>query len=899
MKNFTSLFLLGVAVGAYAQSDPSWDVRTPVGYSLSARADAGMVAFDSKLYILGGYDGCGPKNFSEYDPATGALAQLPRLGSGCANPITGAVMFYVGGKIYSFSGNGLNRYDIATASWTMLSLAAGLLPDTGFQIGNVLYIASKSGNGFFAYDTTTDTYAQKADLPDAANRREAISFSVDGKGYYGGGTVAPTNGCTTENGCFLTSFYEYDPVADTWTARAPMPQSIVFGTAVGYGGMGYAGLGEVYSPVLMQRVKSSKWFRFDPAANAWSAMQNFMGASDTDYYNTFSETASALLDGDIYIFGGKGNGNYNNYTDNVYKYDIGANAWSLVDGDPGKNRTEAAGFYLDGKIYIGGGHDSEALNDFWQYDIASDSWTQKANLPFPHTQRACVELNGKGYFIGGYGKSVTPTDDAWYLDTMLEYDPATDAFTAKAPYPARRAGMIAFVHNGKIYAGAGNTATGNPTNSFYMYDPVTDSWSPKAAVPFAQANLSFFVLGNTGYAISYYPQLLMAKYDFATDSWTTEPHTLDSSNSIDYTNQAFVLNGEAYVVHGAYDGGDRVSKYDPATSTWSHVTNVPFKNASQTIIAGGDEVFIGFGTAGVNGDAGELNSNNWASMRMGADVSDEIGLYYTHVSTTYTGSMFDCGTGLLNPGATVALYDDEGDLFASVRSTTTLSGSTCMEVSATSLSAPFQTHAANYGNGYVEEAMFLNKDLILKNNQSVVGGGVIRLYFTSAELQALVEAFNAAYNQNRTIAQVQIVKYFEYNAQDHDLSNNNIPSGYGLPVATLHPYGDDYYFEIAVTAENTVNGELRAALLTNVDLGVDAPVNARFTLYPNPAESILNISSPNGNAPDAILVTDLTGKRLLQAKGVSAVDIGGLSTGVYIVEVLSGTVRSAHKLVKK
>lgn len=902
MKKTTTVLLLGIAALAYSQNDPSWATRTPIGPSLSARADAGMVAFDNKLYILGGYDGCGPKNFVEYDPADGNVETLPSLGTGCANPITDGALFHLNGKVYTFSGIGLHVYDTTTESWTMLTLASGLLPDTGFAIGNTLYITSKSGNGFFAFDTQTNTYTQKANYPGDPNRRGAVSFAIAGKGYYGAGSTAGTNGCTSENNCFLNSFYEYDPVADTWTPKASLPTKLMFASAVSYDGKGYVGLGETYNATLVQRVKTAFWYRYDPVNDSWTAMQNFMGLSDNNYFNSVTEAAAAVIGDDIYVFGGRGFGDYNIYQDNISRYDVPTNTWSLVNADPGKNRTEAAGFYFDGTIYIGGGHDSEPLQDFWAYNIDDDSWTQRANLPSPHTQRACVELNGKGYFIGGYGKSVPisgPDPEANYVANLLEYDPVANTFTEKAPYPAKRGGMIAMVHNGKIYAGGGNSATGNPVNSFYMYDPQSNTWTAKASMPFAQANLAHFVLEDIGYVVTHSPTPLVAKYDFATDTWTTESHNLSNFSALDATNQAFVFDGEAYIVHGAYNEGDQLSKYNPATSTWTPVNNVPFKHASHTLIATPDEVYFGFGTSGVNGEFGELNTNEWASVRFGADVSEETGLYYSHVSTSYTGSQNDCGTGLMPNGTVVSIYDEDGDLFAALQSTTTIFPSTCLEVDSRPLTEPYATDAANYGNGIVENAMFLNKDLLLKQNNTVGTGGTIRLYATAAELAQFVLDFNETYGASKTLADLQVVKYFEFAMNDHDVTNNNQPLGYRILNATLQTYGDDYYFELVGQNENNpINGEVRIALLTGEDLGITTVDAASFTLYPNPAASDLHVRSTHNLPVDRLTVIDLTGKVVARADGPE-LQVASLAPGLYLMEIKSGDAVIRKKFIRK
>lgn len=849
-----------------------------------------MVAIDNNLYILGGYANCAPKNLVQYDTQTAAITQLKNLGFGCSNPISDGVLFTLGTKIYSFHGNGNNVYDLATNEWTSYPFATGLLPDTGFMIGNVIYITSKTGNVFYAFDTVTNTFTQKADYPGTPNRRGAMSFDIGGKGYLAGGAVSGTNACTNEVGCFTGTVYEYDPVTDVWATKTSMPKAIVFGSAISHNGKGYAGLGEIYGgTIALGRLKSPFWYEYDPVTDAWTAMQNYMNLST--YSNTVAESSIAKINDEIYIFGGRSKGVYNTYKDNIAKYNVTTNTWSSVNEDPGKNRTEAAGFYVNGKIYIGGGEDSEELIDFWEYDTATDAWIQKANLPTTHTQRACVELDGKGYFIGGYGKSIpsTPSNpNANYLNTVLEYDPATDVFIEKAPLPFKRSGMVAMVHDGKIYAGLGRNFNGAPTATFNMYDPQTNTWTVKPTAPFTGDNLSHFVLGNKGYVITYSPIPLIGKYDFETDTWTTVPNTIGACGAI-YSNQAFVFNGEAYLATC-----NRLLKMNAADDTWSQVSNIPFASQGNSIISTPVETYFGFGVGGETAGLGIHHSNMWSSLKFGANVSAAVGLYATS-NSNFSG--FDCNSGSLVNGAKYAVNDENGDLFMAVQAQPSANISACMEVSSVALTTPFETDAANYGNGFVEEAMFLNKNLLLKNNNVLGQGATARLYYTKAELQKLVADFNAAYGLNKAISDIKIVRYFENSfVSDHSVANNNFATGYAVLAATLDTYGDDYYFEIDCNGVNSVIGEVRAALLAGQDLGTEKLTVSRLIIYPNPANSILNIQTDL--AIDSITITDISGRTTTVPSVRNTIDVSSLSDGIYFVTVTTKDGFFREKFIK-
>src|SRR6202162_3319521 len=87
----------------------------------------------------------------------------------------------------------------------------------------------------------------------------------------------------------------------------------------------------------------------------------------------------------------------------------------------------------------------------YEYDPASDAWTQKKPMPHPAHHAAVTALNGKMYLFGGFDLPTAgppgwnPVNDAW------EYDPATDGWRALAPRPTARGGGGAAVVGGKLY----------------------------------------------------------------------------------------------------------------------------------------------------------------------------------------------------------------------------------------------------------------------------------------------------------------------------------------------------------------------------------------------------------------------------------------------------------------
>src|SRR3989442_7877616 len=115
--------------------------------------------------------------------------------------------------------------------------------------------------------------------------------------------------------------------------------------------------------------------------------------------------------------------------------------------------------------------------------------TRFAPLPQPAEEYWSAAANGKMYVLGGSatnigGRSVLP-------GRVLEYDPATDKWTARKQMPHPADHMAVAEYHGKIYV-FGGTGPQHPTdggpNTFLLdkgweYDPVPDSWKALAPIP--------------------------------------------------------------------------------------------------------------------------------------------------------------------------------------------------------------------------------------------------------------------------------------------------------------------------------------------------------------------------------------------------------------------------------
>ena len=82
-------------------------------------------------------------------------------------------------------------------------------------------------------------------------------------------------------------------------------------------------------------------------------------------------------------------------------------------------------------------------------------------------------------------------------------------------------------------------------------------------------------------------------------------------------------------------------------------------------------------------------------------------------------------------------------------------------------------------------------------------------------------------------------------------------------------------------------------------LSVETLETALFNVYPNPAKSVINISSASNEA-FGVSVYDLLGKQVLRAENVkSQLNISSLNPGLYVLNLTQGSNSSTQKLLVK
>jgi len=254
---------------------------------------------------------------------------------------------------------------------------------------------------------------------------------------------------------------------------------------------------------------------------------------------------------------------------------------------PGAGRASAVAFAVDGKGYVTLGRNAnpaDSLKDCWQYDPAADSWMLKTTFPGRARVKATAAvLNGKAYVGLGYRPHVGTYGNANYKDWWM-YDPALNTWTQKADFPSLATdACVSFVLDNCIYVGEGFNDTGF-TNEFWKYDTQQDVWtqlkdfpdySRAGSVLCTDGTRVFFGTGFRSWNFNDWWEYLPK-----TDSWEKRKSMPDNGRvngvSFSIADRFFVSTGRHFA--GSLTGGRVLSdilEYDAVQNVWYKRGNIP------------------------------------------------------------------------------------------------------------------------------------------------------------------------------------------------------------------------------------------------------------------------------------------------------------------------------------
>lgn len=281
----------------------------------------------------------------------------------------------------------------------------------------------------------------------------------------------------------------------------------------------------------------------------------------------------------------------------VYQYDCSADRWTSQTDFPGKARTQAVGFAVGGKGYVGTGWDTkeDVMKDFWEFDPTRNTevrpgmwiegvwtegewtegvWTQVAPLPNIAEERhsaIAFTLNVGGKDYGYVGTGNTEGKDRNLLKNFWRFDPDGQTVVETEEGPKAMKGKWEEVKGNTGYKRYGATA-------------------------FVIENKAYICVGYNSISNSYARDLLVFNpnaSDIGDDKiWSKKREMYDAEPDEDFDDDYGDL-ARAFAVSFTMPGGDdgkmkgyiavgsgksSVWEYDPLTDLWvkrtTHVSHI-------------------------------------------------------------------------------------------------------------------------------------------------------------------------------------------------------------------------------------------------------------------------------------------------------------------------------------
>ena len=295
------------------------------------------------------------------------------------------------------------------------------------------------------------------------------------------------------------------------------------------------------------------------------------------------------MNGKIFAIGGQVRLEQDEFGDMVLSkvemYDPETDTWEQRADMP-TPRSAVSTSVVDGKIYAIGGDQLKKIKRYkgWglevkklptveMYDPATDTWTQKADMPTPRSYLSTSVMDRKIYAIGGMSNS----NEHGRLETVEVYDPLTDTWAKARDITQARSCTAISVVNGEMYAIGGRGWSGVQNepdpylSSVEVFNPKTNQWQKRTEMPTPKTSHTANVIDGKIYVIGGYIEegkklknlATIESYDPATDCWTQEPEMLIGKSG--HTTE--VIDGKIYIFGGDSDGAEgpltSVEVYDP------------------------------------------------------------------------------------------------------------------------------------------------------------------------------------------------------------------------------------------------------------------------------------------------------------------------------------------------
>ncbi|KPM47434.1 hypothetical protein AFM12_14875 [Jiulongibacter sediminis] len=308
-------------------------------------------------------------------------------------------------------------FDPATVTWMLpaadfsgpfrLNSAVFKMGELAIVAGGVSFSASNPTavgvalQDVWAYDPSTNSWSQKANLPSA--RENAFAFSIGDKGFVGGGS---------KQGTLYPDFYEFDLAANQWIARASLPVGRTQAASFSIGRKGYVATGKV--KVGNSILNDSNVLSYDPSSDTWTTMAS-LSVSEGRY-----SALGFTLDGMGYFGFGKVSEQQLHY--DLWQFDPNESQLRKMKSAPDAFYLPRNGFaVVNDRAYIGGFYktwvyqnkrysQSTPLNTLPNSTFKTGTWSKENGIITPESVKIGI---GKENPVASLDINGTLSFDAW------------------------------------------------------------------------------------------------------------------------------------------------------------------------------------------------------------------------------------------------------------------------------------------------------------------------------------------------------------------------------------------------------------------------------------------------------------------------------------------------------
>jgi len=203
---------------------------------------------------------------------------------------------------------------------------------------------------------------------------------------------------------------------------------------------------------------------YDFSGSSGSAAGGWFSGQAMPFPRYYSASVMYSLDETIwlYVFGGDTTGN-GNATVSCLRYNVNLDSWEYISPLPAPLRVSSAA-KAGSKFYVIGGFDGPdemAVRKMFEYDVSSDSWSEKPDIPEALYYHKSFGYRDSLIFIAG---GVRSDSGGVFSEKVYMFNIFTNQFSEASPLPERRANFAVTVLNDSVFISGGFSGSDSLSN---------------------------------------------------------------------------------------------------------------------------------------------------------------------------------------------------------------------------------------------------------------------------------------------------------------------------------------------------------------------------------------------------------------------------------------------------